>query len=112
VQISTVHKLQHTLDGAIKVLRVVWRHVLTIAVIGMVIYGICAGKVPVIDRITIIFATAAFIDWFKMKLPFKAASNQHFQTSSIPNFSTNYHEIGVSSPWYRYETLGISRYNY
>ena len=67
MQISTVHKFQKALDGTLKVLKFIWRHAFVLLVLGMIAYGVCHGKMPVIRGTSYVFAIAAFIDWFKMK---------------------------------------------
>ena len=67
MQISTIHKFQKTLDGTLKVLKFIWRHAFVLIVLGMIAYGVCHGKMPVIRGTSFVFAIAAFIDWFKMK---------------------------------------------
>jgi hypothetical protein len=75
MQISTVHKFQHILDTSMKVLKFIWRHVLTLSAVGMIAYGVYHGKTPVISGTSFVFGIAAFIDWFKMQFKFSTGSN-------------------------------------
>jgi hypothetical protein len=75
MQISKVHKLQYPLDTLIKILKFIWRYALTLSAVGMIIYGVCHGKTPIISGTFIVLGTATLIDWFKMKLGLSNRNN-------------------------------------
>lgn len=87
MQIETVHKLQNALDTSMKVLRFIWRHILTLIAVTMIIYGICDGKTPIIARVTTIFTAVVFIDWIKMKIRL-AFTNIHYNIAQEQMFDS------------------------
>ncbi|MEI6627946.1 MAG: hypothetical protein WCN27_00865 [Alphaproteobacteria bacterium] len=90
MQITTVHKLQHALDAFIKVLQFVWRHALTLIVVGMIVTAFAIGKISWTNCLYF-YVGAVFLDRLKMKLKFVNGNHNYHQSSSITSFTqTNY----------------------
>ena len=71
MQISTVHKFQKAqkaLDGTLKVLKFIWRHIFVLISFGITIQGIYKGQTPIIENEALVLMVALFLDWFKMQL--------------------------------------------
>ena len=82
MQNNTIHKIQHVLDTSVKVLKFVWRHALTLTLVGMMLFAaIVIGKIAW-KNCFYLFIGATFIDWFKMKWKLSVGSN-NYQVSSI-----------------------------
>lgn len=87
MQITTVHKLQHTLDVFIKVLKFVWRHAFTFIVLGMLVAALL--MYPAIDwgKFFVELIVAIGIDAAKMKMKLANANSNYHQSSSITSFT-------------------------
>ena len=88
MQITTVHKLQHAWDSFIKALQLVWRHALTLIVVGMMFHVVRFSTANWRNIIITLFVTH-LLDWAKMKIKLKfinGSSNYH-QSSSITSFT-------------------------
>lgn len=88
MQITTVHKLQYTLDTSKKVIKFIWRHALTLIVVGMMFHVVRFSTANWRNIIITLFVTH-LLDWAKMKIKLKfinGSSNYH-QSSSITSFT-------------------------
>lgn len=98
MQITTIHKIQHVLDNSLKVLKFVWRHVLTLIVFGMMLFAtIVVGKISWINC-GYFYIGAILLDWLKMKFKSTGTNNAHEQMFESAHRSMDSSRFG-SSAW-------------
>jgi hypothetical protein len=69
MQINTIHKLQYALDTSKKVIKFVWRHALTLIVVGMML-NVVQISTANWKNIVITLLITQLLDRFKIKIKF------------------------------------------
>lgn len=105
MQIATIHQWQYALDNAVKVLRLVWRHLLTLTVIGMMINMVHLSTANW-KNIFITLLITSFCDWAKLKISFRIWKCDHCQNLSS---SAPYSSITQQNDW-NAEIIGTPAY--
>ncbi len=101
MQISTVHKFQKSLDGALKVLKFIWRHAFVLIVLGMMLSTVSIETANW-KNIFLTISVAVLVDFLKLKIKiskthsgFNNAHDQMFEYARRSRDSSNF----GSSAW-------------
>ena len=94
MQIYTIQKLQHALDTSKKIIKFVYRHALTLIVVGMIITALAIGKISWVNSFYFCIG-AVFLDWFKTQ--FKSTGS---------NYNLAQEQMFESSKWSRPTQIG------
>ena len=99
MQISTIHKFQKALDGILKVIKFIWRHALTLIVLGMML-SVANGASANWVNILITLSISQLIDFGKMQIKWKIYTSKGYHPSSsiTPYTQANYwnsHIVGT-----------------